>query len=217
MKNQQYLLIVFKFSLIISFFYILIYNILFYDPILGYDAEAHYAYIDTFSRYLPRKIYIPNNYETREFFNPPLPYLFPSIIQVICRNLSSATNLLMSCKPVYGNISQIFQNIIYIITIYINLKTLKNFLNKKSFFNISYLILIFLMAVNYRTVSMIRGEIYILFFMSLLLNIFLKIYKNNYDFSRKDVLFFGFIIGCLALSRQWAFLLFPTIFLDLLF
>ena len=213
MKNQQYLLIVFKFSLIISFFYILIYNILFYDPILGYDAEAHYAYIDTFSRYLPRKIYIPNNYETREFFNPPLPYLFPSVIQVICRNLSSATNLLMSCKPVYGNISQIFQNIIYIFTIYINLKTLKNFLNKKSFFNISYLILIFLMAVNYRTVSMIRGEIYILFFMSLLLNIFLKIYKNNYDFSRKDVLFFGFIIGCLALSRQWAFLLFPPFFL----
>ena len=213
MKNQQYFYTAFKFSLILSFIYVIIYNILFYDPILGYDAEAHYAYIDTLSRYLPRKIYIPNSNETREFFNPPLPYLFPSIIQVICRNFSSATNLLMSCKPVYGNISQIFQNIIYIFTIYVNLQTLKNFLNKKTFLNLSYLILIFLMAVNYRTVSMIRGEIYILFFMSLLLNIFLKVYKNSYNFSQKDVLIFGFIIGCLALSRQWAFLLFPPFFL----
>ena len=43
-------------SFIASVFYILIYNVLHYDPILGYDAEAHYAYIDTFSRYLPRRI-----------------------------------------------------------------------------------------------------------------------------------------------------------------
>ena len=43
-------------SFIASVFYILIYNVLHYDPILGYDAEAHYAYIDTFLGYLPREL-----------------------------------------------------------------------------------------------------------------------------------------------------------------
>ena len=117
MKNQQYLLIVFKFSLIISFFYILIYNILFYDPILGYDAEAHYAYIDTFSRYLPRKIYIPTSVDTREFFNPPVAYVFPSVVQVFCRNLIESENFLNDCKPIYGNLTQIFQNILFLISL----------------------------------------------------------------------------------------------------
>ena len=50
-----------------SLIYVIIYNLLHYDPILGYDAEAHYAYVDTFSRYLPRKIYIPTSVDTREF------------------------------------------------------------------------------------------------------------------------------------------------------
>ena len=36
----------------LSTLYILIYNILHFNPILGYDAEAHYNYVDYLSRYL---------------------------------------------------------------------------------------------------------------------------------------------------------------------
>ena len=81
-KNTKKILF---FLLLAALFFILIYNLLHYDPILGYDAEAHYAYIDTFSRYLPRRIRIPTSNETREFFNPPIAYVFPAIIQVFCR------------------------------------------------------------------------------------------------------------------------------------
>ena len=60
---------------------------------------------------------------------------------------------------------------------------------------------------------MIRGEPYILFFMSILFYYFLKISDKNFDYKFIDIFIFGLIIGFLALSRQWAFLLFPSFFI----
>ena len=107
--------------LFISFLFILVFNIFSFDPIYGYDAEAHFNYIDHFSRYLPREISFPNQYESREFFNPPLPYIIPSIAQVICRNVISSSNLLEDCQPIYSKSSQVFQTIIYLVTLFINM------------------------------------------------------------------------------------------------
>ena len=200
-----------------STFFILIYNILHFNPILGYDAEAHFRYVDYLARYLPREIKLPSQGETREFFNPPLGYFFPSIAQVFCRNLINSNNLLNDCRPIYGKATQIFQSIMYLITILINLYTLKLFNKSKSFFNVSYLILVSLLAVNYRTISMVRGEPYILFFLSLFLLIIYKAENNDYFLSFKFVFLSGTIIGCIALSRQWGFLLFLPLIILLFF
>ena len=200
-----------------STFFILIYNILHFNPILGYDAEAHFRYVDYLARYLPREIKLPSQSETREFFNPPLGYLFPSIAQVICRNLINSNNLLNDCRPIYGKATQIFQSIMYLITILINLYTLKLFNKSKSFFNVSYLILVSLLAVNYRTISMVRGEPYILLFLSLFLLIIYKAENNDYFLRFKFVFLSGMIIGCIALSRQWGFLLFIPLIILLFF
>ena len=200
-----------------STFFILIYNILHFNPILGYDAEAHFRYVDYLARYLPREIKLPSQGETREFFNPPLGYFFPSIAQVFCRNLINSNNLLNDCRPIYGKATQIFQSIMYLITILINLYTLKLFNKSKSFFNVSYLILVSLLAVNYRTISMVRGEPYILFFLSLFLLIIYKAENNDYFLSFKFVFLSGIIIGCIALSRQWGFLLFIPLIVLLFF
>tara|TARA_B110000444_G_scaffold259840_1_gene304836 strand:- start:1858 stop:3213 length:1356 start_codon:yes stop_codon:yes gene_type:complete len=198
-----------------STFYIIIYNIFFYSPILGYDAESHYLYVDYISRYLPREIRMPVRLDTREFFNPPFAYLAPSFFQIICRNTIESENLLQACRPIYGTATQIFQSIMYIATIAVNLFTLKLFNNSKKIFNTSYLIMISLLAVNYRTVSMIRGENYILFFLSIFLYLILKMEKSNYKFNFKRTIYFGLVIGGLALSRQWAFFLFLPIIIML--
>ena len=153
-----------------------------YDPILGYDAEAHYAYVDTFSRYLPRKIYIPTSVDTREFFNPPVAYVFPSVVQVFCRNLIESENFLNDCKPIYGNLTQIFQNILFLISLFINMRSINKLSNKRSFINLSYLILSMLLAVNYKTISMLRGEVYILFFLSLIIFKYIDLDKKNFQF-----------------------------------
>ena len=198
----------------ISTLYVLVYNILHYNPILGYDAEAHYGYVDYFSRYLPYEFRLPSDVDTREFFNPPLAYLVPAIAQVICRNIIESNNFLVDCQPIYGNAAQIFQSFMYISTILVNLYTLKLFNKSNSFLNAGYLLIISLFAVNYRTISMIRGEPYILFFLSLFILILYKAEDTNYDLNYKLIFSAGVIISCIALSRQWGFLLFfPLMFL----
>ena len=207
MGNQYFSKIIFL-LISLSSLYILICNILHFNPILGYDAEAHFNYVDYLSRYLPNELRLPSSDETREFFNPPLGYLIPSIAQVFCRNIITSSDLLLNCQPIYGKVTQIFQSFMYIFTILINLYTLKLFNKSQSIFNVSYLILVSLLAVNYRTISMIRGEPYILFFLSLFILLIYKADNSDYDSNFKSIFFTGIIIGSIALSRQWGFLLF---------
>ena len=84
--------------------------------------------------------------------------MVPSVAQVFCRNIIESSNLLAECQPIYGKVTQIFQSLMYIATIIINLYTLKLFNKSNSFIDAGYLILISLLTVNYRTLSMIRGE-----------------------------------------------------------
>ena len=215
----------YKFNLVFSLFvllsfstlFILIYNIFYYSPILGYDAEAHFSYVDYLSRYLPKEIKLPSQDETREFFNPPIGYLIPSFVQLVCRNIIESSDLLSDCQPIYGKVTQIFQSILYVITLCINLFTLKLVTKSKNIFNVEYLILISLLAVNYRTISMIRGETYILFFLSLFLLVVLKADNHNYDLGLKQIIYTGVIIACIALSRQWGFLLFIPLIVLLIY
>jgi len=194
-------------------FGVLIYNVLFYDPIEGYDAESHYNYIYYISMYLPKRFVLPGIENTREFFNPPVPYLFPAFVQVICRNLISSNDYISDCRLALGTTTQIFQSVLYILSFYFYLITFKLLKNSKKTFNLNLVLMISILAVNYRTFSMIRGEPYIIFFNSMLLYLFLTLIKKNYTFQKKDIIFFGLLIGLIALSRQWSFLLMPGYFL----
>jgi len=199
--------------LILSTIYLLVFNIVKYDPLNGYDAEAHHSYVDFFSMYLPDELKLPTVKDTREFFNPPLPYIFPSIIQVICRNVVSSNDVMRACQPVYGLYTQIFQAVLYLISIYFYLKIFKKIRNDKKLLDFCLLIFISILIVNYKTFSMIRGEPYIIFFNSIILHRFYKLCSNSFRYTNKDIFIFGLLIGFLALSRQWAFLLFPAYFL----
>ncbi len=193
--------------LCVSTAFVLIYNVLYYDPIEGYDAEAHYNYLYYMSMFLPYEIAIPTSEFSREFFNPPIPYLFPAFIQVICRNIIVSDNYINDCQQILGTSTQIFQSILYLLTIFFYLLSFKILKRKKYLLNINVILIISLFAVNYRTISMIRGEIYILFFNSILMYKLLKISHNKFEFKLIDILTAGSLIGCMALSRQWAFLL----------
>ena len=79
--------------------------------------------------------------------------------------------------------------------------------------NFEILLLFSLLTVNYKTISMIRGEAYIIFFLSIFLYKLLNMFEVSFDYTKLDILFFGLLIGGLALSRQWAFLLFPGLYI----
>jgi len=213
LKIEKYL----SYTVITSVIFLLIYNILNYDPLFGYDAEAHHSYIDYIAMYLPNSFNLPTVDSTREFFNPPLPYLFPAFIQVVCRNLASTENLLETCRPIYGIYTQIFQSFLYVCTVYMYLKIIRTIRNKIQLLDLSVLLVFCILTVNYKTFSMIRGEPYIIFLNSILIYRFLLLCKSSFNYKLKDILIFGSLIGGLALSRQWAFLLFPAYFLLVFF
>lgn len=200
--------------IIISFsLFALIYNVIYYDPIQGYDAEAHYNYIYFVSMYLPQNFVLPTVENTREFFNPPLPYIFPAMAQVVCRNVITSADYISDCKLFVGTATQIFQTILYFLTFLFYLKSFKLLKNNNFLLNINLILMISLLSVNYRTISMIRGEPYILFFNSVLIYSLILLIKKDFNYKRSDIYLFGLLIGFMALSRQWAFLLMPGYFL----
>jgi len=197
------------FVLLSSIIYLLIYNLLHYDQIFGYDGEAHHDYVQNFLN-----IYLYNNDQpssifTREFFSPPLPYVFPTIINELCKRYVEIENLFESCREIYSFGTIFFQSILYLLTLFVYLKIVKLFFNYKSVFHFSTLLLLSIFTINYKTVVMLRGEIYILFLNSIILYLFLKLCKSQFQYTKRDIFIFGLLIGLLALSRQWAFLLFP--------
>ncbi len=203
--------------LFLSVGFILIFNIFTYDPIQGYDAEAHHEYVNNFfSIFIPGKSQLLPHELTREFFSPPLPYLFPAVIASICRDLVPIESLPDSCNEIFSYSTQVFQSIIFIFVIFIYLLSFQK-LSKGKLFNFNVLITISILTVNYKAFSMIRGEPYIILFLSLLIYRLIILFQNSFNYEKKDILYFGVIIGCLALSRQWAFLIFPAIFFIVFF
>ncbi len=200
-----------------SIIYILFYNLTHYDQLFGYDGEAHHGYVQNFLNIFIYNNDLPPSDFTREFFSPPLPYVFPTFINEVCKRYFNLPDIYESCRQIYSFSNIFFQSLLYLLTIYFYLKTMQLFFNKKNISNLSTLLLIGIFSVNYKTVVMLRGEIYILFFNSLLMFLFLKFIKKSFNYKKLDIFLFGLIIGFLALSRQWAFLLFPGYILLLLF
>lgn len=210
MKNKTDLNAILSLLLIISLVFIFIFNMFNYDPIYGYDAEAHYEYVEGFyAMYIPGLSEQPSNEITREFFNPPLPYVLPATISLFCKKLVDVEDEAKYCQKYYGKSIQITNLFLFFLSIYFYLLTFK-FITKKKLINLNVILPISILAVNYKTFSMIRGEPFIIFFNSVLIFYLARHIKNNFDIRTQDYIVFGILLGLMGLSRQWAFLLFPA-------
>lgn len=203
------------YPVVVSIGFILIYNLFHYDPIQGYDGEAHHAYVQNFlNLYIPNKIDQPTSNLTYEYFSPPLPYLLPAFVNEICKQLTDYN--LLYCQQSYGFINIFFQSVLFVLTILIYMKTLKILkINIKK--NTLLVLLIGILTINYKSISMIRAETYVFFFCSLLIYFLTQLANKDFIYSKIDIIKFGTVIGAIALSRQWGFLLFPGLFLLTLF
>jgi hypothetical protein len=202
----------FNFSLIFIFLiiFILVFNYLNYDPKYGYDSEAHYEYVEGFFALLVPNLSDQASDEiTREFFNPPLPYALPATFSLACRSTIDVEDKAKYCQTYYGKIIQITNSLLYLLTLYFYLLTFK-FITKGKLLNLNVLLPISLLAVNYKTFSMLRGEPYIVFINSVLIFLLSKYLDREFNLKKKDFLIFGLFLGLIGLSRQWAFLLFPA-------
>ena len=187
---------------------IMVFNVFSYYHEFGYDGQDHKWYIEV----LP--LDLPTQNDTKEFFSPPLPYLFPSIIDSICDKLVEANLISLNCSIFYGNLTQFVQIVMFFIILFCYLKILNLLSENRNYKNLT-LILLLLIPVNYKTFVMIRGEPYVSFFFFLILYLLFSIISEDKDINRLDYVLLTLLMAGLGLSRQWGLLLLPGIFLTI--
>ena len=189
---------------------ILIINIFGYFHELGYDGEHHKWYIEV----LP--LNLPTEQDTKEFFSPPLPYLFPSIIDSVCDKLNETYSIKFDCTYLDGKLTQILQALMFLGIIFL-IKDISEIIEPKNIkYQNSVLLLFTIIPVSYKSFAMIRGEPYISFFMFLLIAIVTRVVYKKIEITRNLTIFTGIILGFIGLSRQWGLLFFPSLFVLLL-
>ena len=199
LKSNNFLKILFGILLLVS-----VTNVFSYYHELGYDGQHHKWYIEV----LPFSL--PTEQETKEFFSPPLPYLVPSIVDKFCDKSVELDLIETNCSIVYGNVGQIFQVFLLIMTFIVLCKIVEIIFPKnKEFANVTLLIFTFL-PVTYKSFAMIRGEPYIVLFMFLLIYKFLLLLLKKEGLSNNNALVVGVLFAGLALSRQWGLFLYPA-------
>ena len=185
---------------------ILIINIFGYFHELGYDGEHHKWYIEV----LP--LDLPTDKDTKEYFSPPLPYLFPSVIDSVCDKLNEVYLMDFNCTFIYGKLTQILQALMFIGIIFL-IRNISDTIEPKNTKYLNSVLLLFIMLpVSYKSFVMIRGEPYISFFMFLLIAIVTKVAYKQIEITNKLTIFTGIILGLIGLSRQWGLLFFPALF-----
>ena len=189
---------------------ILTINIFGYFHELGYDGEHHKWYIEV----MP--LNLPTDQDTKEYFSPPLPYLFPSIIDSVCDKLKETYLLSFDCTYIYGKLTQILQALMFLGIVFL-LRDISETVEPKNVkYRNSVLLLFIIIPLSYKSFAMIRGEPYISFFMFILIAIVTKVAYKKIEITKKLTLFTGIILGFVGLSRQWGLLFFPALFVLLI-
>lgn len=171
-----------------------------HDPRIGYDATQHIRYIKALSL-----LQLVRPEDSSEFFSPPLPYVFPALLV----SLTGMKVLLAAKMSQYLNFFLSVGSTWYLIKIC-------HLLNPKSTLKLGALVFLGILPVYYKTFAFVRGEPYVVFFVVVMVYYILKIsIKEQYTLANGTAL--GITMGLCALSRQWGFFLFPSIFLFLIY
>ena len=177
-----------------------LFNAIFHDPIVGYDSFDHLNYIKTMPYQLPTEV------DTREYYSPPLPYLFPSIVHKLCGLFTD-----FDCIFVAGKTAQ-FINVLLSLGITVVFLRISELLKPNDrWYKLSALLLLGVETVYYRTFSQVRGEPYVAFFVTCLIYLVLILIKDRQTLKPAFGIMLGVVMGLLILSSQWGILSFPAI------
>lgn len=173
-------------------------NALRHDPLVGYDAPDHVAYILTLAQGR-----LPTIEDTAEFFSPPLPYLLPALVDRLSGRQWAVTAV--------AQIAQLQNWLISLAATWLLIKITRLARPRRWSFSTTALVWLGILPVYYKTLAFVRGEPWVLLFTLLMAWELLRLAVRHTAVPRKlDALRIGLWLGLAVLSRQWAFLLFPT-------
>jgi hypothetical protein len=169
-------------------------NAILHDPTIGYDALDYFKYIEILSTGK-----FPTSIETREFFSPPLPFIFPALLMALFH-----IDILVA-----GKIAQLF-NVLLSIGVTVTLINICKIVHRNSSsLQIASLAFLGILPVYYKSMAFVRGEPYSIFLAVLSAKILLEIVTQEQR-SFAKALTLGICIGLLLLTRQWVFFLLPA-------
>ena len=173
---------------------IVLVNAILHDPTIGYDALDYFKYIEMLSTGR-----FPTPTETREFFSPPLPFIFPSLLKTLFH-----IDILVAAK-----LAQL-SNVLLSIGVTVTLIKICNIVQRNaSGLQIASLAFLGILPVYYKSMAFVRGEPYSIFLAVLSAKILLEILiQEQRSFAKALTL--GICIGLLLLTRQWVFFLLPA-------
>ena len=173
---------------------IVLVNAILHDPTIGYDALDYFKYIEILSTGR-----FPTPTESREFFSPPLPFIFPSLLMALFH-----TDILVAAK-----LAQ-FSNFLLSIGVTLTLISICNIVQRNSnSLQIASLAFLGILPVYYKSMAFVREEPYSIFLAVFSAKILLEILIRGQR-SLSKALTLGICIGLLLLTRQWAFFLLPA-------
>jgi hypothetical protein len=175
-------------------------NACLHDPRIGYDSGAHLSYIQALSEL---RLVTPK--DSSEFFSPPLPYALPAL-------LITFTGMKLFWAAKFAQCLNAFLSAGLTLVL---IKTCQ-LISPRSSLKLGTLVFLGILPVYYKTFAFIRGEPYIVFFAVVILYyILLMSIRDRFTTANATIL--GISMGLCALSRQWGILLFPPVFLFLVF
>ena len=174
---------------------IVLINALRHDPFIGYDAAGHLRYIQALAGGS-----LPTVDQTGEFFSPPLPYAIGA-----CAMAWWGASVAEA-----GKAAQLFQVLVSLLTTYFLLVLAREVRPDHGRTRLYALALLGMLPVYYKSFAMVRGEPYVALMAVLSVVLWLRLTTSVEKWVRGAVAL-GVVLGLAALSRQWAFMLFPAL------
>ncbi|HFQ93501.1 MAG TPA: hypothetical protein ENK32_05795, partial [Anaerolineae bacterium] len=179
-------------------------NVIRHDPLVGYDAPDHVAYILTLA-----KGRLPTLDDTVEFFSPPLPYVLAALARYWAGTQLSVTAV--------AKIAQLQNWLISLAVTWLLVKITQLARPGRWSFSAAALVWLGILPVYYKTLAFVRGEPWVMLFTLLIAWDLIRLVAGDTAVPRKRNAFrIGLWLGLATLSRQWAFLLFPAVGLFML-
>jgi hypothetical protein len=188
-------------------------NSILHIPKIGYDVSSNLSYIVILSNRLP------SSADIVEFFNPPLPFVIPSLFNDVCNavvpgptTFFKGLDVKWDCRGYDGKFAQFLNLLLSIGITLILLLICEQIKPGNRYFKLSVLVLLSVLTVYYKTFSQVRGEPYLLFFIVLSIYLLLRILEDA-SFNLRHVLLLGSSLGLMMLTRQWGAFVYPAIIL----
>ena len=161
----------------------------------GYDAGGHQKNIATLATFR-----LPGPDDSKEFFSPPLPYLFPAGLIAFLRMDAYRAS----------KVAQFLNVLLSLITTFYLLLSCESIRRADGRLKFLSLLGFAVLPVYYKTMSYVRGEPFVVCLAVVAAWLALRIFSAH-DYRRRTVVALGLVLGLLALARQWGIFVIPAV------